>query len=137
MTKINTYSKGNRIEKELRDIHEANGWLIWKPSRARFQSNDIFGIFDFLAIQKNTKGLVTMIQVKSAMSHYYSARLMIQNWLKANRFKSPFIAGVAVRLKKNEWRMWVIEPINLISRESILRVKNNNVVISEYIKGKS
>ena len=49
---VNTYAKGNRVEKELRNLYEKNGHITWKPSRARFNSNDIFGEFDFIALPR-------------------------------------------------------------------------------------
>jgi len=107
---INTYAKGNRIEKELREAYERNGHITWKPSRARFNSNDIFGEFDFIALstKPNQKGTVALVQVKSNVSDFYSARTEIAEWLEKNKPNADMLLQVALRIEKNQYRFWSI-----------------------------
>ena len=63
---MNTRAKGNRIERKAVEALESLGFLVYRVrgSSNRFnQNNDIFGMFDLLAVKPNETMLV---QVKSS-----------------------------------------------------------------------
>lgn len=101
---MNTYSKGNRRERECMNILIADGWLVDRKNRTKFQSNDFFEMFDIVALRGNT---VKFIQVKSNISHFYSARKSIKKWVKNNKVSVP----CELWLKEN-YKPWRIEILN-------------------------
>ncbi len=97
---MNTYAKGNRIEKAFRDLMQTNGWLTWKPSRARFNSNDVFGLFDVVMVRD---GKIQMVQIKSNPTHFYHARKEIASWVDTYKLK---ICPLCVLYEgRGEWRI--------------------------------
>ena len=67
---MNTRAKGNRNELKSVKLLEEQGYLVYRVrgSTNKFnQNNDIFGLFDLLAILKisNTETQIRLIQVKS------------------------------------------------------------------------
>lgn len=97
---VNTYTKGNRVEKKCRELFEAQGWLTWKPSRVKYNSNDAFGLFDCILIRG---GEVAFMQVKSNPSHFYTTRKFIAHWVGENKLK--ITALVALYEGDNKWRI--------------------------------
>ena len=61
---INKVAKGTRKEKACADELKAQGYLIWKVVRVKYQSLDLFGLFDVLARSPDGKKLL-FIQTKS------------------------------------------------------------------------
>jgi len=57
-------SKGDRRERQAVDILQRAGFATYRPATVRFGENDIFGLFDVLAISP-AHGPVWAIQVKS------------------------------------------------------------------------
>lgn len=57
-------SKGSRRERELVDLLQKSGMATYRPATVRFGENDIFGLFDVLALSPNHEN-VYAIQVKS------------------------------------------------------------------------
>lgn len=102
---MNTYTKGNRVERMFRMMMEDKGWITWKPSRAKFNSNDIFGLFDCLCIRGES---VALFQIKSHSSDFYSARKQIAKWIDTYKIKST-IAGCVLYEGKGEWRVEVYD----------------------------
>lgn len=106
---VNTYEKGNRVEKLCRTQFEREGWITWKPSRAKYNSNDAFGLFDFIAVRETQ---VLFGQVKSNPSDFYTSRKEIAKWMEANKLA---ITCLCVLYEGNgTWRMeWydVIESV--------------------------
>ena len=78
---MDTYAKGYRREKELRDRFVANGYLVDFKHRSRYHSPDLLTQFDFVAVKY---GIVRWVQVKSTKAHYYTARKSIKKWLLQN-----------------------------------------------------
>lgn len=97
---VNTYTKGNRVEKKCRELFEAQGWLTWKPSRAKYNSNDAFGLFDCILIRGEE---VAFMQVKSQPTDFYQARKEIEKWIKENKVK--VFTLVSLYKGGNEWRI--------------------------------
>jgi len=78
---MGTVQKGTRKERELRQLFEAAGWFVDFKHRSRWQSPDLLGLFDFVAVKG---GMVRWVQVKSDRSDYYKARKAIKGWLVDN-----------------------------------------------------
>ncbi len=97
---VNTYTKGNRVEKKCRELFEKEGWLTWKPSRAKYNSNDAFGLFDCILIRGAE---VAFMQVKSTSPHFYTARKFIANWIVEN--KLMITAIISLYEGDNVWRI--------------------------------
>lgn len=125
---VNTYEKGNRVEKELRDILEERGNMTWKPSRAKFNANDIYGLFDFIAVptyQIEDAQHGRLVQVKSNDSHFYSARIKVRKWFKT---LSPGLAClaccVALKISPGKFRIWQCRYVNreLVEEEGVWEV---------------
>lgn len=60
----NAVGKGKRIEKLCADELLDKGYLIWKSFRAKYQNQDLFGLFDVAAIHPEGECLL-LIQVKA------------------------------------------------------------------------
>lgn len=56
--------KGSRRETEFADLMARAGWAPYRPATVRFGENDVWGLFDVLAIEP-TEGLLAAVQVKS------------------------------------------------------------------------
>lgn len=97
---VNTYTKGNRVEKRCRELFEKEGWLTWKPSRAKYNSNDAFGLFDCILIRE---GAVMFMQVKSHINDFYTARKTIARWHDLHKLMITVI--VSVYEGDNVWRI--------------------------------
>jgi len=64
MANINKVNKGYRIEKRCQDELQEEGYITWKTIRVKFQSLDLFGLFDVLALSDDGTHL-RFIQCKS------------------------------------------------------------------------
>ena len=61
---INTARKGLKLERKAELELQAEGCRTWKKIRVRYLNNDIFGLFDLLALPEDGRKL-RMIQVKA------------------------------------------------------------------------
>lgn len=57
-----------KIRKEAIKELEAGGYVYWFPPRVKFYQNDIFGVFDFVAIDKFSNLIFVQITSASNMS---------------------------------------------------------------------
>jgi len=57
-------SKGSRNEKRCADELKAQGYVIWKTIRTKYQNIDLFGLFDVVALHPGGEH-IRFIQVKS------------------------------------------------------------------------
>lgn len=57
-------SKGSRREREAVDLYQRAGFATYRPATVRFGENDIFGLFDILAVSP-AHDSVRAVQVKS------------------------------------------------------------------------
>lgn len=105
--KVKNYRVGRRNEKEFTKMLENKGYSVWKPPIAKFQSRDIFGIFDMIAIRKKTAnnwlGDICLIQVKSNKSGFYSVRKKI---LTFKHLHEGDISYVIALKEKTTWRIF-------------------------------
>ena len=95
---MDTYAKGYRREKELRDLFKEEGWLTDFKHRSRYHSPDLLTQFDFVAVKY---GIVRWVQVKSSKSHYYTARKTIKKWLLQNDL--DILCEVWLKEDRKEW----------------------------------
>ncbi len=49
--------KEAQIRKNIVEILEKDGWIVWYPSKVKYQQNDVFGIIDLLAIKGKRKNI--------------------------------------------------------------------------------
>ena len=61
---MNKSAKGKRRERQAKNKLEQNGWIVHNPPRTKFGEQDIFNLFDLLALHPETQQ-IKFIQVKS------------------------------------------------------------------------
>jgi Holliday junction resolvase len=98
---VNTYKKGYRAEKFIKDRLEKEGFAVWRPTKTMFGSKDVFGLFDLVAISKD--GEVWFIQVKSSDSGFYSVKDEILHFAKKYKYKEndKLLFYIAEKRRKN------------------------------------
>jgi len=57
-------SKGSRREREAVELYQQAGFATYRPATVRYGENDIFGLFDILAVSPSNSA-VHAVQVKS------------------------------------------------------------------------
>lgn len=82
---------GQKIEKIAFDELKRKKFLVWKPARVKFHSQDIFGLFDIIALNKKE---LKLIQVQKERLRPYKIKRI---------FKLP-------RPKKVNYEVWVYDP---------------------------
>jgi hypothetical protein len=76
-------------EKELEKLaikeisQKSDSWIFWFPPKQEFLRRDIFGVFDFLALNTHT-GKVKFYQL-TTLQHTSERRRKIKNWIKENK----------------------------------------------------
>jgi len=73
--------KEAQIRKKVVEILEKENWIVWYPSKAKYQQNDIFGIIDLLAIKGKKK---KNIQI-TTISNISARRKKIINFIKKSK----------------------------------------------------
>jgi hypothetical protein len=86
--KIQRRKRGLKIEKIAFDYLKNKKYLVWKPIRVMFHSQDIFGLFDLIALNKNE---LKLIQVQKERKRPYKTKKI---------FKLP-------KPKKISYELWV------------------------------
>ncbi len=82
---------GQKIEKIAFDLLKKKRYLVWKPVRVKFHSQDIFGLFDIVALNKKE---IKFIQVQKERKRPYKVKKI---------FKLP-------KPKRVSYELWVYEP---------------------------
>lgn len=62
---------GQKIEKIAFDELKRKKFLVWKPARVKFHSQDIFGLFDIIALNKKE---LKLIQVQKGRRRPYKTK---------------------------------------------------------------
>lgn len=106
---VNKTDKGRRIELEARKMLEEDGYLTDFKPNVRWQSSDLFNMFDIIAIGKETK----LIQIKSNATDFYKARREIGLWVDKNDIKDISFE-IWLREPRKAWRCEKIKPQNQI-----------------------
>lgn len=91
--KIQRRQRGQRIEKLAVEKLKNKKFLVWKPVRVRFHSQDIFGFFDVVALNKKE---LKFIQVQKGRKRIYKVKKI---------FKLP-------KPKKISYELWVYDEKN-------------------------
>ncbi|MCS7200566.1 MAG: hypothetical protein NZ822_00185 [Patescibacteria group bacterium] len=68
--KIQRRKRGQRVEKLAFDKLKREKFLVWKPAKVRFHSQDIFGLFDIIALNRKE---LRLIQVQMDRKRKYKA----------------------------------------------------------------
>jgi Holliday junction resolvase len=61
---VTTMGKGSKRERQACNIYQRAGWATYRPATVRFGENDIFGLFDHLAVSPRHSS-VHAVQTKS------------------------------------------------------------------------
>ncbi len=88
--KLQRRKRGQKIEKIAFDILRKKRYLVWKPAKVRFHSQDIFGLFDLIALNKKE---LKLIQVQKDRKRPYKVKKI---------FKLP-------KPKKVSYELWVFD----------------------------
>ena len=93
-------SKGSRRERELVQILQKAGMATYRPATVRYGENDMFGLFDVLALSPSHQK-VHAIQVKS------NRAVGIRKWTRNTQlFRNiGWITHYAVPVDKQGWRL--------------------------------
>lgn len=102
---MSKHSKGARYELEARKLLAEQGFLVEKKNYNRWASKDFYNLFDILAIGEYTR----LIQIKTNISHFYTAKKKIAQWLELNDHKINAVTfEVWVKEPRKEWRMEIV-----------------------------
>lgn len=71
MNKNQRRRQGQKIEKIAFDNLKKKKFLAWKPIRVKFHSQDIFGCFDIVALNKKE---LKFIQVQKGRKRFYKVK---------------------------------------------------------------
>lgn len=119
-------SKGTRRERELVDLLQSAGMATYRPATVRFGENDMFGLFDVLALSPSHAD-VYGIQVKS------NRATGIRKWSNHTQlFRNlGWITLYAVPVDNQGWRL-----IECTSRGKfdIVDERNESCSMGEYVK---
>jgi len=69
--RVQRRKRGQRIEKIAFDYLKEKKFLVWKPVRVKFHSQDIFGLFDLIALNKKE---LKLIQVQKQRKRLYKVK---------------------------------------------------------------
>ena len=84
-------SKGSKHEREAKKELEKNGWTVFKPQKtSKFGTQDIFNMFDIVAIKDNK---ITFVQVKTGSTAGFLKKLKL--WKKKHDIENV------------SWELWV------------------------------
>jgi len=100
----NKRKKGKKAEKVFVEHLKKKGFTVWRPTNCRFGKNDLFGLFDIVAL--DTKGYIWLIQVKTgSMSNFYTSKKKIAEFYSNFREPDFFVAVVFVDTRKKYVRI--------------------------------
>jgi Holliday junction resolvase-like predicted endonuclease len=88
--RLQSRKSGQKIEKLAFDFLKKRKYLVWKPAKVKFHSQDIFGLFDIIALNKKE---LKLIQVQKERKRPYKVK-------KIFRLPKP---------KKISYELWVYD----------------------------
>jgi len=91
--------KGTRVEKLCSDELKAEGYLIWKTIRVKYQNIDLFGLFDVAALHPDGDELL-LIQCKSTRCDAETRR-------KVAKLKVPYAVKKMIWIRRHGF--WIKE----------------------------
>jgi Holliday junction resolvase len=98
-------SVGKEHERQCKKQWKQNGWLVDFKFGSRWNSEDLFGMFDFVAVKGNR---VVFVQVKTADTDFYKARKEVQEFLNTNKLEIE--AQVWQWRSRKPWRVANMTP---------------------------
>jgi hypothetical protein len=69
--KVNRRRKGLKVEKLAAELLKKKKFMVWRPPKVMFHSQDIFGLFDLIALSKNE---LKLIQVQNERKRPYKTK---------------------------------------------------------------
>lgn len=97
-------SKGTRREREACELYERAGYTTYRPATVQYGENDVFGLFDLVAVDKGRKP--RFVQVKS------NAARGIKEWVAEVQALMPpewTVSEFLVCHDREGWRL--IQPV--------------------------
>jgi len=75
MKKINRRRRGLKIERLAFEELQMKKFLVWKPPKVKFQSQDILGLFDLIALNKTE---LKLIQIQKGRNRPYKTNKILK-----------------------------------------------------------
>lgn len=102
---MNRSRKGSRVEREAADELVENNYQVFSPPRTKFGQQDIFSMFDVIAINREN---VRYIQIKTGSTQGFLQRL--RDW--ANRYTHSSCSWELwvrqdLRTEKQKWKKYI------------------------------
>jgi len=98
---MNKRAKGKRAEKLFEKYLQKQGYITWKPTNCKFGNNDLFRVFDIIAIKD---GRIHLFQIKSGtIYNFYSAKKRIKQFLA--KFDKILFSASVVFVGKGKCRI--------------------------------
>lgn len=96
--------KEQTIKKRVLRVLSASNWIYWVPSKVKYQQNDIFGIYDIIALKGNKIRFIQFTTVANLSKH----RKKMNNFFQENNIKRA--PNVSIELwgwssKKKEFKI--------------------------------
>jgi len=102
--------KGYRSELDAVHEYEKRGWTVYKPQKvSRFGTQDIFGMFDLVAISPPSPNgcEIHFVQVKSNNTRGFLKKL--KNWREKHKVKEVkwlLMVRMDARKHKRKWKVY-------------------------------
>lgn len=93
-------SKGTRREQQACEIYEKAGYTTYRPATVQFGENDVYGLFDLIAMHPSRKPVYVQVKSNGARG--------ITQWVKDAQALMPFehaTVHFAVPYDREGWRL--------------------------------
>jgi len=102
-------TKGSLHEREAAQEYEALGWTVYRPPKTRYGTQDIFGMFDLIAISPPSPNgcEIHFVQVKSNSTGGFLKKL--KNWREKHKVKEVkwlLMVRLDARKFKRKWKVY-------------------------------
>jgi len=93
-------TKGYKREREFADLLKQAGWITYRPATVRYGENDVWGLFDVLALDPRSATLSAW-QVKS------NRATGLESWSRQTALwrRAGMLTGYAVPYDREGWRL--------------------------------
>lgn len=128
----NTKRKGDRREREAKQLLKEIGYLVHKKVNNRYDSGDIFEKFDLLALKPNKKFL--LIQVKSNQTQ--GALKELREFCRNNLEIKNIVPEVWVAVDNKGWRVYRLKHEDIWGYDVIVDETKKSCCFGDQIKEK-
>jgi len=102
-------TKGSLHEREAVQEYEALGWTVYRPRKTRYGTEDIFGMFDLIAISlPSPDGCeIHFVQVKTGSTRGFLKKL--EDWRENHKVKKVewrLMVRLDARKHKRKWKVY-------------------------------